>query len=163
MNKKHAGGRPTKYNKEFHPLLVKAFAKNGMTDVEIAKELGIDEKTITNWKKKYKEFFLSLKEGKESKDDQVENSLLRRALGCTVKETRKGTSDKKGEYKEEIEREIAPETIACIFWLKNRRPGRWRDRQELSIPELSEYQESISKMTIDELKKELKKIDELEK
>jgi transposase-like protein len=117
MTEKHAGGRPTKYNPKFHPQLVFWLSQAGLTDKKIAKELSITEQTLNNWKKKYPKFFESLKDGKETPDDQVEAALFRRAKGFTYQEG-------------ERSRVALPDTTACIFWLKNRRPDKWRDKQE---------------------------------
>jgi hypothetical protein len=49
---------------------------------------------------------------------------------------------------EETERELAPDVTACIFWLKNRQPQLWRDRQDVAI---SEEQDASIKEWIDAL------------
>jgi len=86
MSNKRPGGRPTNYNNKLHPKLVKSLAKQGMINENIAKEMDIHLATLYRWKNEHQEFCDSLKEGKEAKDDLVENALLRRALGYTVKE-----------------------------------------------------------------------------
>ena len=71
-----AGGRPTRYNKQFHPALARALAQTGRTDEEIAKELGIATATFYNWRNKHQEFVEALESGKEGPDDLVEKSLF---------------------------------------------------------------------------------------
>lgn len=118
-----------KYEKWLTPeglTLLEGWARDGLTDEQIAHNMGVSRKTLAEWKKKYGDISDTLKRGKEIVDYEVENALLKKALGYTVKE-QKLTKD--GELIE-IEREIPPDTTAQIFWLKNRRPDKWRDKVE---------------------------------
>ncbi len=113
-------------------MLAEYLARSGMDDSEIAGKLGISEKTLNNWKTAHKKFFQSLKNGKEGIDDGVERALLRRAMGFYREHAVKLFYDKntgevvQGEYTEYF----PPDVTACIFWLKNRRKEKWRDRIE---------------------------------
>ena len=129
---KHPGGRPSKYNEKFHPLLVEYLARNGKTDKEMAVLLSISEDTFYEWKKVHKEFSESIKKGKEGIDDQVENALLKRALGFkknAVKLFQHNGVVVRGKYKEYY----PPDVAAAFIWLKNRRPAKWRDKHEIDI------------------------------
>lgn len=121
-------------------LRVKGWARDGLIDEQIAHNMGIDERTLTRWKTEYPSILSALKEGKAPVDIEVENALLKSALGHTVKirkpiklRTKKQLRDKgtieeeRIEYAEE-EVYIPPQTAAQIFWLKNRRPDKWRDK-----------------------------------
>ena len=127
LSDKHPGGRPSKYNPELHPLLAEYLARAGLKDSEISDKLGIDEATLNRWKNKYKEFCKSLKAGKEQIDDGVERALLSNAMGF---EREVEVSTKQGIVT--MTQFFKPETTAQIFWLKNRRPKEWRDRQEIT-------------------------------
>lgn len=70
-------------------------------------------------------------------ETQVEQALLRRALGYTVTETRTETTDK-GSRTVTTEKELPPDISAQMFWLKNRFPQRWRDK----VPEPTETPDS---------------------
>lgn len=70
-------------------LKLEAWARDGLTDEQIAGNAGINPATLYNWKKKYGEISEALKRGKEVVDIQVENALLKRALGYTYKEITK--------------------------------------------------------------------------
>lgn len=73
-----------KYQQWLEPdnlLLLQAWARDGFTDEQIATKIGISKQTFYDWKKKYPDFSDSLKKGKEIVDIQVENALLKRALG----------------------------------------------------------------------------------
>ena len=60
-------------------------------------------------------------------EQQVEEALLQRALGCRVTETRTETTEK-GEKTVVTTKELPPDTSAQMFWLKNRCPEQWRDK-----------------------------------
>ena len=130
-------GRPTKYKPEYC-LAVEYMARVGLTDVQIAERLDVTEATLTTWKKTYPDFLASIKRGKEEPDDIVERSLFERATGYNHRvEKPMSVSDGSGcgSHIETIEytESLAPDVTAQIFWLKNRRPDRWREKQELSI------------------------------
>lgn len=104
--------------------LLQGWARDGLTDVQIAHNCGITVKTLYEWKNKYSDISDALKKGKEIVDYEVENALLKRA--------------KQGDV------------TAQIFWLKNRRPDKWRDRvqytDENGLKKLDSLVESIDKL-----------------
>ena len=107
-------------------LLLEAWARDGLTDEQIAANIGIHVRTLYEWKKRNQQIVQSLKKGEEVIDYEVENALLKKALGYTVKEE-KLTKD--GEVVE-LEREVPGDVTAQIFWLKNRKPEKWRNKPE---------------------------------
>lgn len=117
-----AKGKYEKWLKEENLLLLEGWARDGLTDEQIAKNIGITVSTFYEWKKKYSEISQSLKKGKEVVDYEVENALLSSALEGN--------------------------TTAQIFWLKNRRPDKWRDKQK----------EETDKTALDKLDSILKEI-----
>lgn len=104
-------------------------ARNGATDVEMAKELGCALSTFYLRMNQYPAFSEAVNAGKAAYDQRVENSLARRAIGYEY-ETEKVFSN--GLRLKVIEH-VPPDTTAQIFWLKNRRPNEWRDRKETEI------------------------------
>ena len=110
--------------------LLQGWARDGLTDEQIAHNIGITAATLYVWKNKYPEISETLKKGKEVVDIHVENALLKRALGYEYTEERVEISGKDGKKVIRTTKYIPPDTTAQIFWLKNRRPDRWRDRQE---------------------------------
>ena len=121
-----------KYEEWLRPeklVLLEGWARNGLTDEQIANNIGIRTSTFYEWKKKYVEFAEALKKSKEVADLEVENALFKRATGYTVTETKVIESDKDGEKTETITKHIPPDTTAQIFWLKNRKPNEWRDKR----------------------------------
>lgn len=121
-----------KYEEWLRPeklVLLEGWARNGLTDEQIANNIGIRTSTFYEWKKKYVEFAEALKKSKEVADLEVENALFKRATGYTVTETKVIESDKDGKKTETIIKHIPPDTTAQIFWLKNRKPDEWRDKR----------------------------------
>lgn len=128
-------GRPSLFS-ETHQKIAFAMAKLGATDKQIAVELGITEQTLNNWKKDHPSFFESLKTAKQEADEKVEKALYKLATGYKYIAQKPmvvsmgkdmGSSVEIAEYEEVIQ----PNTTACIFWLKNRKPADWRDKQEV--------------------------------
>lgn len=122
-----------KYQKWLEPdnlILLEAWARDGLTDEQIASNMGITTSTLYDWKKKYSDISESLKRGKEVVDIQVENALLKRALGYEYEEVK--TKKEMGVITEvtTTKKFIPPDTTAQIFWLKNRKPDQWRDKRE---------------------------------
>ena len=88
-------------------LLLQGWARDGLTDEQIAHNIGITTTTLYEWKKKYADFADVLKRTKEVVDREVENALYKAACEGNI--------------------------TAQIFWLKNRRPNDWRDKRETAL------------------------------
>ena len=151
-------GRPTLYRDEFAEQALK-LCRLGATDRELADFFEVSEQTINAWKDTQPEFLESLKEGKAKADAEVADKLFRRATGYSHEAVKvflpSGTTEPI--YAPYIER-YAPDTTACIFWLKNRRPDLWRDVQsrehavEMKPPQLSaEERHARSRRLLDEV------------
>lgn len=111
--------------------LLEGWARDGLTDEQISHNMGIAAGTLYDWKKRFSKISEALKKGKEVVDIQVENALLKRALGYDYQEERVERSDKDGVKVIQTLKHIPPDTTAQIFWLKNRRSDRWRDKPEV--------------------------------
>ena len=107
-------------------ILIQGMARDGLTQQQIANNLGISIDTLIEKKKKYSEFNDALKKGKEVIDFEVENALLKRALGYEYEEE----TYENGILTKKVKKQVAPDTTAQIFWLKNRKPNNWKDRVE---------------------------------
>lgn len=108
-------------------VLLEGWARDGLTDEQIAENMGIGVRTLYRWKNENCQFRQALKRGKNAADREIENALFKRAKGYDVTETR--TKEKNGEVVERttITKHIPGDTTAQIFWLKNRKPAQWRD------------------------------------
>lgn len=113
--------------------MLESWARNGLTDEQIAHNIGITAKTLYEWKNKYSEICESLKKGKEVVDILVENALLKRALGYQYEEVSEKYETGIMTERKVTKKEVVPDTTAQIFWLKNRKPEDWRDKRESNI------------------------------
>lgn len=136
--KKHAGGRPTKYDSTKNEWVEK-MCRLGCTDGELAEFLEVNEDTIHEWKKCHPQFSESIKKGKDYADANVADRLYQRAMGFehaseelkVVTTAGKHAGSKVERVK--IQKIYPPDTTAAIFWLKNRRPKEWRDKHEVDV------------------------------
>lgn len=135
-NGKHPGGRPSKYP-QIDLTQVEVFGEIGLTDVEIAKCLGVSEVTLNAYKKKYPEFLKSLKVGKERADEQVIASLYKRATGYSCPDVsvnvRKIDRDTEEVVVTPLIKHFPPDPTSIIFWLTNRQPDKWKRNMGASI------------------------------
>lgn len=139
-----------KYDKWLEPenlTLIEGWARDGLTDKQIAHNMGVSYSTLRDWRDKFSAISASLKKGKEVVDREVENALYRKAVGEKVtlkkpikvrivqyKDGKKVKEQEKIEYADE-EVYIPPDTTAQIFWLKNRKPKDWKDKQYMETNE----------------------------
>lgn len=122
-------GRPSSYKDEYAELARK-FCLLGATDATLGEFFGVSETTINNWKSAYPEFLVSIKSGKDQADAEVADRLFQRAKGYEHPEV--DIRAVNGEIVQTpITKIYAPDTTAAIFWLKNRQPKAWRDKQEV--------------------------------
>jgi hypothetical protein len=106
---------------------IKILYASGKTDEQVADFLGVSSRTLNTWKGRHAIFLQTLKDAKAQADDMVEAALFQRAIGYTHIEEKVQLSW--GEWKTiKVAKHLPPDPIACIFWLKNRRPDRWRDK-----------------------------------
>lgn len=108
----------------------------GATDTDIANSFGVSNTTVTRWKHAHPEFMEALRSGKIQADANVANRLYQRATGYTFTDV-KVFMEKGQPVKVPYRKHCPPDVLACIFWLKNRRPDLWRDKvsAEISGPE----------------------------
>jgi len=130
-------GRPTAYSAAAVKQ-AKKLCELGATDEDLADFFEVSVRTIYRWQTQHKEFCQALKAGKAEADDRVERSLYHKAVGYRHEAVKifmpaNALEPVYAPYTEQV----APDTTAAIFWLKNRRPAEWRDRQqhELSGPD----------------------------
>lgn len=126
-----AAGRPPDY-KEAYAEGAKRLARLGATDAEVADFFGVDVRTVYRWKLVHEEFCHALKAGKEEADARVERSLYHRAIGYEQEAVKifMPAGAKEPVYAPFVEK-VAPDTTAAIFWLKNRKPEEWKDKQSV--------------------------------
>jgi hypothetical protein len=123
--------RPSKFKDEFIGQAEK-LCKLGATDMEIADFFGVDVRTLYRWKGEHEAFCQALKSGKDEADDRVERSLFARANGYEHDEV--DIRVVAGAIVQTpIRKYYPPDTTAAIFWLKNRKPGDWRETKAVEL------------------------------
>ena len=132
---KRGRGRPSRYRSEHAGQALK-LCRLGATDKDLADFFGVDVATVNRWKLKHPDFRESLKAGKSVSDAEVADRLYQRALGYSHPEDKIMQYEGRAVIVPTI-KHYPPDTIAAIFWLKNRRPDLWRDKvtQEISGPD----------------------------
>lgn len=136
------GGRPSKKS-NLDLKRVEALAKRGWTDEEMARFFEVATSTWYRWKAEDAKFSEALKNWKDEADARVERSLYERAIGYEHPDVH--ASNYQGTVTlTPIQKKYPPDTTAAIFWLKNRQPDQWRDKQEIAatVNDVSERRES---------------------
>lgn len=140
-----ARGKFAKWLEKENLILLEGWARAGLADEQIAHNMGISPSTYYVWKEKYSEISEAIKKGKEVSDYEVESALFKSATGFkqTLRKPMKLKEEKQIQGKgkvvtervEYVEEEIfiAPNTVAQIFWLKNRMPDKWRDKPVVAV------------------------------
>lgn len=135
-------GRPTDFRPEYVEQAAK-LCRLGALDTDLAEFFNTSVVTLNAWKKAHPEFLKAIKEGKAVVDRHIADRLIHRAEGAEwieQKEVKLKTveyADGKKVHEEErvevvdLKRAAPPDTTAIIFFLKNRRPDLWRDKQEV--------------------------------
>lgn len=147
-------GAPTLYKPEY-PEQIRKLCLLGATNVELADFFGVANSTYEKWVRKYPEVREAMRLGKMLANATVADSLFKRATGYSHPEI--DIRVVKGEIvKTEIVKHYAPDTTACIFFLKNRDKANWRDRQEIDHSGHMNY----TQMTPEELDREIARLAE---
>lgn len=128
--------------------LIEGWCRDGKIDKDIADSIGISLSTFYQWQINYPEFAEAIKKGKAPVDIKVENALLKRALGYDFEEITTEIQELPGggqrKHIRKVTKHVPPETAAGIFWLKNRRPDKWRDKiEQLPEPEKNELLQAL--------------------
>lgn len=128
-------GRPSDFKPEYVQLVAE-LCEQGLTDEEIARELECNVRTLYRWQREHPEFRQSLKLSKAPANERVKQSLYHSAIGYryTEQQTVKVRDADGNESVElvDVERVVPPNPTAQVFFLKNRLPAEFRDRQEVT-------------------------------
>ncbi|RYM02789.1 helix-turn-helix domain-containing protein [Sporolactobacillus sp. THM7-7] len=144
-----AKGKYEKWITEEGLIKIQGWARDGLSNEQIAHNIGINPDTLYAWIKKFPEISESLKKGKEVVDREVENALLKSALGFKFTED---AVTNKGDVVE-VEKYEKPNVTAQIFWLKNRKKDVWKDKQEIEHSGEMNNRIDLSGVSIDELRR----------
>lgn len=140
-------------------LVLEGWARDGMTDKDIAeKQIGINEATFCRWKNKFPQIVQALKKGRAPVMEKVEKSLydlcqVQKYIE-TIEEITEDANGRKRRHIRKITRETPPNPTAIIFALKNLKPHKWRDKQEVRTTalenEVPKLYEALTKPALDE-------------
>lgn len=138
-------------------LKITGWARDGLIDKQIAHNMGVSYTSLRDWKNQFPEIAEALRKGKEVVDREVENALFKSAIGYT-QTIRKPVKVKVVDYDPETGRKIRetetwkaveeeihvpPQVTAQIFWLKNRKPDQWREKNDLTLTPSNGVLESL--------------------
>ena len=113
---------------------LQGWARDGLSDEQLADKMGICTSTFYAWKNKYPEISEALKEGKDVADRKVENALYKRACGFEFEEVTTERDEINGKMiTKRVTKFYPPDPTSMIFWLKNRKPDEWRDKRETEV------------------------------
>jgi len=112
--------------------------KDGAIDKDIISSLNICAETYRKYLRNNRDFYDKVWEIKNEFDvEEVEESLKKRANGFEYEEVHTEINeDKDGKQRKSVKRIkkfVPPDTTAIIFHLKNRKPKKWRDKQEVDV------------------------------
>lgn len=107
--------------------ILKGWARDGMTDKEIAKAIGISRSSFYNWIKKSNEFEEAIKDGRRPLNVEVEDAFIKECKGYYVNEVTTITHPDGTTSRKITQKYIRPNTNAIIHYLKLRDPDRWMD------------------------------------
>lgn len=151
-----AKGKYEKWLTDEGLLRIKGWARDGLNDEQITDKLGISLSTFYDWQNKFPQFSEAIKDGKAPVDTEVENALLKSALGyyVTVKKPIKLKTKRQLAGKGTIEEErieyadeqvyVQPQVVAQLFWLKNRKPAQWREKP---VPDVVQVDSPVDEIT----------------
>ncbi len=147
-------GRPSNFNETLAARLIE-LAKEGYTDEQMANAAGVSVQCFNVWKTRYPNFLEALKEAKSVADEFVEVSLYRRACGYSHKELRLFCHEG-AVIEHDTVKHYPPDVTACIFWLKNRQPAKWRDVSVIVSDKHDEELDKVPKENVLELLRDLR-------
>lgn len=141
---------------------IESWARDGLTNRQIAKNIGCNEDTLYTWIKKHSEISESLKRGRAPVDFEIENLLLKKARGFEYEEVENiidiSPTGEKSQRIKKTKKYYPPDTTAIIYWLKNRKPEEWR-RKSASEKEKEKLEKERAKKEIEKLDLEINSTD----
>ena len=140
-------------------LLIEGWKRDGLSDEQVARNMGVHTATLYRWQDKYCEIREALKKGREVVVREIENALIKRARGYDYEETTEELKFNRKTGKQElvvtkrVKKHMAPDTGAAAFVLKNLKPDVWKDRHVNQVEvstELSKLDDLIEQMCGDD-------------
>jgi hypothetical protein len=125
-------GPKSSFNDKIRETILRLI-KEGKTEIEISKEIGVCRKTLNNWKGEHADLLKAVHEARLIPDQLVEVSLFQRALGYSHPEEKIIQTRDGGLETVTVTKHHPPDTTAAIFWLRNRQKKRWSEKNESDV------------------------------
>lgn len=125
-------GIQTRYNPKYIEI-AREITNDGGTLDDVAREIGVERKTVLRWMDRYKPFRRAVEAGRETASEKVVESLYRRATGYETVERKTVTLSDGSERIEVMEKSVAPSVQAILLWLNNVLPDKWKDKKEVEV------------------------------
>ena len=140
--------RLSNYNEKYHDDWAWSLAIKGSTHKEIAEAFGISRRTFEYWLTDHPSLAAAVTEGKEIADAKVERSLYQRAIGMEVTDSENIVEmDRNGNPKplkvKTTKKRLAPDTMAIMYWLNNRKRGEWMQKQKFELEASNESETDV--------------------
>lgn len=148
VKRKSNAGAKSKYDDTL-PEIAEGYARRGLSDADIAKNLGISLDAYYRYQKQFPEFYEAIKRGKRPANIIVENALYKRCVGFEYDEvTQEIGKDEKGKQvirKKTVKKHVVPDVNAIRFWLTNREPELWKNfREESGADNIEEIKATLA-------------------
>lgn len=130
-------------------IKIEGWARDGLSEEQIARNMGISRSTLKEWKIRYPAIMARIKKGREVVVRELENALIKRALGYETTEEISELRYDKEQGKEVMKvtrttkKTVPPDVGALAFALKNMAADKWRDRQDVEVSGLSGEQSKL--------------------
>ena len=148
-------------------LKIKGWARDGLTNLEIAKNMGVSDSTFNEWQRKFPQIPETIKEGRAPVIVDVEDTFYTKKLKGyfieeEVVEVTKHPNGDKTEHRKKMKRWIPPDTTAIIFYLKCRKPEKYNDRISVAIEDKGngKLADLIEGLKDDDIHTETERVDE---
>ena len=125
--------RVTRYRQDF-ARQAKTLCRLGASEEDLCEAFAIEAPTLKTWRTAYPAFDAACRAGEKDLDAQVTSALLNRATGYSY-QAQELVKTKDGMETITVTKHMPPDLASCIFWLKNRQPGAWRDKIDPRQPD----------------------------
>jgi hypothetical protein len=121
-------GPKSGFNEQLRETFIR-LAGEGKTMPQIAEVCGVSPRTLTNWMGAHPDLLLAVREARQLADELVEASLYAKAVGYAHPETKVSVYEGVP-ITVDVQKHYPPDTQAAMFWLRNRQPDKWREKNE---------------------------------
>ena len=106
------------------------WVSNGLTDKQLANNMGIAEATFYEWRRRYPDFAAALAEAKEKPKLELENAMFKLATGQMFIEETKTTLDPQGQKVtkiDKVKKQLPPNAQIQMFLARSWMPDKYKE------------------------------------